>query len=208
MPHWRKGVFRRKGQNSGQCRVIGVIGAGRRTGVTHLCVLMANYLTGAGQRRTAVIEWNDHGDFRRMEKVCARRENVAGKKEENVFKALGVTYFGRGNADTLAGCMNGPYDDIIIDFGEAAPASRAEWRRCQVRMMVAAFSEWQLEDASGMMEQNGRPCRGWIYLAAFGSEWTRREVERQLGVPVFRIPFSADAFRIDRSLMRWFEGLL
>lgn len=99
-----------------------------------------------------------------MEKVCARRENVTGEKEENVFKALGVTYFGRGNADTLAGCMNGPYDDIIIDFGEAAPASRAEWLRCQVRMMVAAFSEWQLEDASGMMEQNGRPCRSWIYL--------------------------------------------
>lgn len=92
--------------------------------MTHLCVLMANYLTGAGQRRTAVIEWNDHGDFRRMEKVCARRENVTGEKEENVFKALGVTYFGRGNADTLAGCMNGPYDDIIIDFGEAAPADR------------------------------------------------------------------------------------
>lgn len=58
-----------------------------------------------------------------MEKVCARRENVTGEKEENVFKALGVTYFCRGNADTLAGCMNGPYDDIIIDFGEAAPAS-------------------------------------------------------------------------------------
>ena len=104
--------------------------------MTHLCVLMANYLTGAGQRRTAVIEWNDHGDFRRMEKVCARRENVTGEKEENVFKALGVTYFCRGNADTLAGCMNGPYDDIIIDFGEAAPASRAEWLRCQVRICL------------------------------------------------------------------------
>ena len=173
MPHWRKGVFRRKGQNSGQCRVIGVIGAGRRTGVTHLCVLMANYLTGAGQRRTAVIEWNDHGDFRRMEKVCARRENVTGEKEENVFKALGVTYFCRGNADTLAGCMNGPYDDIIIDFGEAAPAPRAEWLRCQVRMMVVSFSDgtertavqkldipgciWQRMDQKRSGEAVGRP---------------------------------------------------
>lgn len=163
---------------------------------------------GTSYVEMACTQLIDHGDFRRMEKVCARRENVAGKKEENVFKALGVTYFGRGDADTLAGCMNGPYDDIIIDFGEAAPAPRAEWLRCQVRMMVVSFSEWQLEDASGMMEQNGRSCRSWIYLAAFGSEWTRREVERQLGVPVFRIPFSADAFRIDRSLMRWFEGLL
>ena len=39
-------------------------------------------------------------------------------------------------------------------------------------------------------------------------EWTRREVERQCGVPVLRIPFSADAFQIDRSTMRWFEGIL
>ncbi|MCD7907860.1 MAG: hypothetical protein LUH04_09330 [Clostridium sp.] len=176
--------------------------------MTHLCVLMANYLTGAGQRRTAVIEWNDHGDFERMGKVCARRETVAGEKEENVFKALGVTYFGRGDARTFAGCMNGPYDDIIVDFGGATPAARAEWLRCQVRMTVVSFSEWQLEEASGMMEQGGRTGGSWIYLAAFGSEWTRREVERQLGVPVFRIPFSADAFRIDRSLMRWFEGIL
>ena len=88
--------------------------------MTHLCVLMANYLTGAGQRRTAVIEWNDHGDFWRMEKVCARRENVAGKKEENVFKALGVTYFGRGDADTLAGCMNGPYTEAQNGIDKAS----------------------------------------------------------------------------------------
>ena len=104
--------------------------------MTHLCVLMANYLTGAGQRRTAVIEWNDHGDFRRMEKVCARRENVAGKKEENVFKALGVAYYKQGEACVLAGCMNGPYDDVIIDFGESTPGAQDEWLHCQVKFAL------------------------------------------------------------------------
>ena len=140
--------------------------------MTHLCVLMANYLTGAGQRRTAVIEWNDHGDFRRMEKVCARRENVAGKKEENVFKALGVTYFGRGNADTLAGCMNGPYDDIIIDFGEAAPASRAEWLRCQVRMMVAALA------VGGCFRDDGTERTAVQKLDIPGCIWQRMDQKR------------------------------
>lgn len=176
--------------------------------MTHLCVLMANYLTSAGQRRTAVIEWNGHGDFERMERICAGRESSAGKKEANVFKALGVTYYKQGDARVLAGCMSGPYDDIIVDFGEAGPDAQTEWMRCQVRMMVVSFCEWQLENISGMMEQRGRPRNGWIYLAAFGSEWTRREVERQLGVAVFRIPFSADAFQVDRHMMRWFEGIL
>lgn len=188
--------------------MIGVIGAGRKTGVTHLCVLMANYLTSARQRRTAVIQWNGHGDFERMEKICVGREAAAGEKEENVFKALGVAYYKQGEACVLAGCMNGPYDDVIIDFGESTPGAQDEWLHCQVKFALVALSEWQLEDTAGMMGQWGHRSKGWTYLTAFGSEWTRREVERQCGVTVLRIPFSADAFQIDRSTMRWFEGIL
>ena len=74
--------------------------------------------------------------------------------------------------------------------------------------MTAAFSEWQLEDASGLMELGEELGRGWICLAAFGSEGARREAERKLKIPVIRMPFSADAFRVDRNAMAWFEQIL
>ena len=47
-------------------RTVGIIGAGRSVGVTHLAIWLANYLTGVKGQRTAVLEWNTHGDFRRL----------------------------------------------------------------------------------------------------------------------------------------------
>lgn len=176
--------------------------------MTHLCVLTANYLASAKQRRTAVIEWNGHGDFDRMERICRSRERTGEKKEKNLFKALGVTYYKQGEACTLAGCMDGTFDEIVIDFGEATRDSMREWQRCQVKMVTAALGEWQLEDAFGMMEQGSRLGKSWIFLAAFGSEWTRREIKGRLGLTVHRIPFSADAFRIDNAMINWFQGIL
>ena len=49
---------------------------------------------------------------------------------------------------------------------------------------------------------------GWIYTAAFGSEDTRREIERQFGIPLRRVPLSVDAFSVDYRTMKWFEGIL
>ena len=104
--------------------------------------------------------------------------------------------------------MEGSYDEILIDFGQRTKAAQTEWLRCQVRIVTAAFSEWQLEDASGLMELGEELGRGWICLAAFGSEGARREAERKLKIPVIRMPFSADAFRVDRNAMAWFEQIL
>ena len=186
--------------------MIGVVGAGRGVGVTHLCVLMGNFLTGAWQRRTALIEWNDHSDFERMERIC-----LAGKGrncEKPYFRVLGVDYFCCGDAKILAECIEKPYDEVIIDFGQLRDEIAAQFRCCQVRMTVLSFSEWQLENADGRKLLQERADAGRIYLAAFGSDWMRREAKRRLGCCVERIPFSADAFSVDRELMRWFETLL
>ena len=47
-------------------RTIGIIGQGRGTGVTHFCILLANYLSGVKRKKTAVLEWNTHHDFEKM----------------------------------------------------------------------------------------------------------------------------------------------
>ena len=95
-----KAFFAAKDRISDSSRVIGVIGAGRRTGDTP--VLMANYLTEP-TRRTAVIEWNDHGDSR-MEKRLREAGKRDGRSKKNGLSPW-VVFAG---ADTLAGCMNGP----------------------------------------------------------------------------------------------------
>lgn len=180
------------------------MGMGSKTGATHFAIMAANYLSGVRQRRTAVLEWNSHGDFQRLEQICAG----GSEKKTTFFRALDTAYYKKSGADTLAFCLEGNYDEILIDFGQRTQAVEAEWLRCQVRIVTAAFSEWQLEEASGLMELGDELGRGWICLSVFGSEGARREAERKLKIPIIRMPFSADAFRIDRNAAAWFGQIL
>ena len=97
----------------------------------------------------------------------------------------------------LASCLDGTYDEIIIDFGELRPSIRAEWLRCEVKIVMTALSEWKLEAFLELLsEEEGRRA-GWIYTAAFGSEDTRKQIERRFGISLVRVPLSVDAFSVD-----------
>ncbi|HJB06599.1 MAG TPA: hypothetical protein H9716_01900 [Candidatus Enterocloster faecavium] len=185
-------------------RVIGIMGLGRKTGATHFTLWAASYLSGVRQRRTAVIEWNCHGDLGRMEDIWFAEK----RRRERKFQALGMNFYKEGGAETLALCLGECCDEILIDFGEKTREKENEWLRCDIRIATAAFSEWQLADAGKMMEIGDELGRDWICLAAFGSEEARREAQRRLGISVIRIPFQADPFDIDRRAMEWFEKIL
>ena len=175
--------------------------------MTHLCVLAANYLASSLQHRTAVIQWNDHGGLEAMRRVY-RYTDICRGSDEYVYKILGVTYYMQGAPHVLASCMDGTYDDIIIDFGEIRPCIRAEWLRCGVKIITAALSEWKLEAFLELLTAEDGRGTGWIYTAAFGSEDTRRQIEKQFRIPLIRVPLSVDAFSVDYRSMQWFERIL
>lgn len=204
----KKRLFKRSRDPACRCRVIGIAGAGRGTGVTHLCVLAANYLASCLQHRTAVIEWNEHGGFGAMGRTFISR--AGGRKEysNHVYKILGVTYYMQGDPHILARCMDGSFDDIIIDFGEMRETIRAEWLRCTVKIVEAALSEWKLEAFLELLTGEEERGTGWIYTAAFGSEDTRRAIEKRFGISLVRVPLSEDAFSVDYKVMEWFERVL
>lgn len=171
-------------------------------------MLTANYLASFLQRRTAVLDWSGHGTIAAMGSVPDR---YAGKKSgsaEYVYRILGVTYYVQGDPRALARCMDGSYDDIVIDFGEMRPSIRDEWLRCAVKIMTAALSEWKIGAFMELLTEEDECRTGWIYTAAFGSEDTRKEIERQFRIPLKRVPLSVDAFLVDYRVMKWFEGIL
>lgn len=114
----------------------------------------------------------------------------------------------QGAPRVLASCLDGTYDEVIIDFGELRPSIRAEWLRCEVKIVMAALSEWKLEAFLELLSEEEGRRTGWIYTAAFGSEDTRKQIERQFGISLARVPLSVDAFSVDYETMRWFEGIL
>lgn len=186
-------------------RTMGVIGAGRGTGVTHLSVWMANYLTGVRRERTAVLEWNRHGDFAAMERFCMAEADKTGIRS---FRILDVEYFPDAGAEALAFCMNEAYCRILFDYGEITGESILECARCDRKVMVGALSEWQAKIFLDEVKRKTERDQSWSYAAAFGSEETRRQLEKTFRVNCLRIPSSVDAFAVTRSDMKFFEKLL
>ena len=194
-------------------RLIGIVGVCRGTGATHLAVQMANCLVSWMQRRTAVIEWNPHGDFASAEVLMRADEHKrSGQKTEEIFRRgyslLEVDYYKEGNPRILAGCMEGLYDDIIIDFGQMRREIREEWLRCGTKIVTASLTEWKLYAFLEFLNGEIRLGNGWIYAAAFGGEDTRRKIEQRFGISLKRIPLSVDAYAVDRRVEDSLEGIL
>ena len=185
-------------------RIIGIVGLGHGAGVTHLAVMMGNYLSGACGLKTAVLEWNGQSNFKKMQQECLGPQ-MGGRP----FTVLDVDYYAGADERVLTACINLNYQHIIIDFGGISVENRTEFFRCDRKLVVASLSEWQIEAFWEFLRQEGKAGkRSWTYLTAFGSEETRIEIVRRLKLPIVRIPLSVDAFTVTREMMRWFEELL
>lgn len=212
-------------------KTLGIISAGGRTGATHLAVWTANYLTGVRGEKTAVLEWNSHGDFKSMERFCrgefTDRKNPfhkirlwggnknagSGKKAGNrgnlsFCRILDADYYEQAGAEIMAACLNGKYRRIIADYGELTGESFCECTRCDKKVLVGSFSEWQTEAFLEAVRMIPERDESWQCAAVFGSEETRKEWEKQLRIPCMRIPVSEDAFAVTASDMKFFERLL
>lgn len=143
-----------------------------------------------------------------MGRTFISRAGGRGKYSDHAYKILGVTYYMQGAPHILARCMDGSFDDIIIDFGEMRETIRAEWLRCTVKIVESALSEWKLEAFLELLTGEEERGTGWIYTAAFGSEDTRRAIEKRFGISLLRVPLSEDAFSVDYKVIEWFERVL
>ncbi len=195
--------FNRPGPVSGP-RIIGVAGAGRATGTTHLCILAANYLCGACGRRTAVLEWNGHGDFARFGSAC-----TGTSMTEDCYRIQEADFYPGSAGNVLADCLHKGYEEILIDFGSLGEQEQEELLRCHRVLLTVSFSEWQL-DVSGKTSAWEARARenGWLCLAAFGSEDSRIRWNKGRRPKVLRIPLSADAFTVTEQVMEFMRTIL
>ena len=82
------------------------------------------------------------------------------------------------------------------------------WFYYKKQFLIGSFSEWQEMRFREFVRENENGNRSWKYLAAFGSEETRREFRRRPGISVGRIPFSADAFSVTTESCSFFQQLI
>ena len=200
----RQMLTRKKKRNDTKedTRIIGIVGAGRHVGVTHLTVLLANYFSSICGEHTAALEWNGHGDFDRFGRACT------GEAEAECYEIQDVSFYPRGDGAVLGECLRKHYEKIVVDFGVLGEQEKAELLRCQKVYLVISFSEWQ-EGAFGNQNhwEQEAVTYGWHCLAAFGSEESRNKWNQVRHPAVDRIPLSADAFSIVPEQIQWLDQL-
>lgn len=184
-------------------RIIGIAGIGHSVGCTHFAIMMLNYLTGYQRRKAALLEWNRSGDFEKLEIVCTGKVHP-GKP----YRVLDADFYKEAGSAELTRALDGSYKDILIDFGALGERLSAEFLRCDKQFLVGSFSEWQEECFREFVQKNGTGKKSWKYLAAFGSEETRKEFMRRPGIFAERIPFSADAFCVTGECAQLFGKLI
>lgn len=182
--------------------MIGILGTSPGAGATHYAILMANYMVSVCRFRCAVLEWNEHGDFERMERICK-----GSVSEKNYFSVLDVDYYKCSGPEKLLFCMSEGYDRIIIDFGDDFFKQKIEFLRCDKKHVIAALSEWQIEGFLEFVREMKAEAgyKSWNYVVSFGSEETRRQIKKKLKLPIRRIPLSEDPFALNRQLIAYFE---
>lgn len=173
-----------------------MIGAGRHTGVTHLTISLANLLCSVRGVRVAVLEWNSHQDFSRMEKVCTGK---VGKTKP--FSVLGVDYYKEAGSREWELCMLGSYDYVVVDYGEAGEAVLYEIGRCDKKIMLGALTEWQQDACLACLDEEQKLKRGLTFAVVFGSKAIRAEAEKKYHVILHAVPLSVDAFAVTWEVM-------
>lgn len=175
-------------------RLMGIAGAGRGTGVTHLALKCANYLAGTRKKRVAVLEWNTNAHFSAILRFYSSTRRI-----------FDVDYFACADRAVLAECLERNYEHMIVDFGEMKEESFCECVRCDRRLLVGAWTEWQTDAFLQGIKVTKEREKSWEYLAVFGSEETRKMMEKQFSVTCTRIPYSSDAFLVTHADMEFFE---
>lgn len=186
--------------------VIGIAGSGRGVGTTHFSILMANYMTGVLRQQTAVLEWNQSKTFEHMEQVCV--SGTSARKKNQIFKVLDVCYLKNAGKQELLYCLNEGFHTIIIDFGSDLQDSESEFFRCDRKLLIGSFTEWQLHGLIAMIAKRNRKEASLEYFAFFGSKETEREVRKQFQIQIRRIPYLPDAFTITGEAMTFLGEFL
>lgn len=174
---------------------IGIAGAGCGCGVTHFTLLLANYLAGMELETVAVLEWNQSHAFQEFLAIC-----TGGTPKKGPVPLLGADYFPSSGVRDLEFCLQKGYGYILMDFGMLGEIPSPEFLQCRRKFFLGALNEWKIQDLIRQKERIVKERGSWTFLAAFGGKEARKELARRFGLSFEQIPYSPDAFFIERDM--------
>lgn len=189
--------------NKAATRVIGIIGAGQHTGVTHTSVMLSVFLGAVAGKRTALAEYNDSGCFRQAGIIL---KNNFRSKYAAITKTVSI--YGSSERD-IADVISAGYDYVVIDFGSDWKKASSQFLMCSTKIVVGSTTWWKMHEFVGFLADiDGEHSRkNWIFLSAFSVKEGIRYLKKEFKINVRTIPFLADPMCLDEKSLGFFHEL-
>ncbi|MDK2807437.1 MAG: hypothetical protein PWP24_168 [Clostridiales bacterium] len=136
-----------------ETKIIGILGASRGVGVTHVCILLAEYLAIEKGAKVALIACNHHGDFTNL------MYNL-GAQGAFPFCHHYVDYYNE-DSDGLVSIKQNVYSYVVMDFGARLTGKSELFRSCDKKILLETKTLWKRGAAKwskDFMEENEVIC--------------------------------------------------
>ena len=191
-------------QNRTGTRVIGIIGAGCHTGVTHTAVMMSVFLGAVAGMQTALSEYNDSGCFRQARIIL---KNNFRNKYASVTKI--ISFYGSGERD-IADIISAGYDYVVIDFGNDWDKAASQFLMCSTKIVVGSTTWWKIHEFVGFLvdTEKERSRKNWIFLSPFSIKEGIKYLRKEFKINVHTVPFLADPTCLDENSLDFFHSII
>lgn len=196
----------RNSQNRKRPKSIAVVGTEENVGVTHFCIMLANFLKKA-RYRVAVLECNECGDFLKIENAYEGTNFIEDGKDW--FKIRGIMFYKNIAYEKLSKIYQSNFDYIILDIGRWQETYKEEANRADKGFVIGEFSDWKREIYKEFVErQENKLTNRYQLLIKEGDVRDCSELSNLTGYKTGSIPFQKDPFITNKNTKGRFRKIM
>lgn len=188
--------------------VIGIIGTHKGCGVTHLGILLANYLSEYAGCRTAFLECQPQKDIQYLQDyIFGETED---RQEREVFKIHQVTFHNNIKDQEIAEILGDAYDCVILDLGTDFLRYKNEFLRCDKRIIVSSLAIWKRHELERFVKstEHIKFSNQWIYAIPFGQSKDINKSVKDLKRKFYGVPYEPDPFMLSINTIQLLQKLI
>lgn len=182
--------------------MIAVAGASRRIGVTHNCIILANFLRKKGYM-VAIVELSRSEPG--SPNGASHFKNIQNFYDEKIldgqyFSMKGIDYYPEADLNKLSSVLGKTYNFIIVDFGLYAECDLVTYNKAEVRMLVCGSKPWEIGDVNSIFANADEDTlKGYYFCFSFTSKGYEKEIQEGMASidnnNIYFMPFSDNPFK-------------
>lgn len=191
---------------------IGVIGTHHGTGVTHLSILLANYLSQWLGKKVAYVEYGQQEDIMHMKNIYSEvyGSTKESSEEEDFFLIHRVTYYKSVRPAELAEIIGASYDCIILDLGMDFIKNKHEFFRCDRKLVVSSLTPWKQQELERFQQHTCHINQSdeWLYMIPFVKKRELKQAAKEFRKQFWGIPYEPDPFSLSEETIHLFQKVI